>query len=292
MLCTATGLSRPDVDAANALILLSQESDSYRKAGEAAAARFTRARHVVITDVLAGNTIDTSTSIIITIGTEAAQWARDHAPVEATIVGCLVADFESAGLTTGRTVHGVLAGVPAADQLALIREALPEARRIGVPFNPGSPRGQVMLDALRAAAGTQWSIETVEVAKPDAFADAVQMLIAKRVDIIWTMPDSSVYNQSTIRTLLQHSLRAKVPVYGFSVPLVKAGALLGAGVDPQTQGDQAAELALSIVASGTSSRRVENARHETAVNLAVAKQIGVRVSSSISGRATHRFTGE
>jgi len=291
-LLSAGGMSAPEAADRDVLVLLSRESESFRKAEAAASTRLARAKMKVTTALIGEVKPDDTKDTIITIGTEAAQWARDNAPSTATIVACLVADAQGAGLTVGRVVHGVQAEITPEEQLALIDDVLPEGRKIGVLCNPDSSRGRRMLDALRNAAGTRWTIEVVDVRKPDEFADAIDTLIKRGVDLIWTMPDSSLYTQSTIRTLLQSTLRAKVPVFGFSVPLVKAGALMGMGIEPGAQGEQAADLAVELASKPSQERRTVSSRYEIAINFAVAKQIGVRIPSAAASRATHKFTGE
>lgn len=275
-----------------ALILLSREGETYRKAADAARVRLEQGGLRVTTEVVDQAGSETNVSAVIALGTEAGVWAKAHAATDSTVVACLVANLEAAGLTQGRVVHAVETDISAADQLTLIRGVLPQAKKIGVPVNPGSARGKALLEDLRTAAGTDWSIIESPVKATEAFSDAIDALLRQGVDLIWMMPDSNLYSQATIQSLLQTTLRAKVPVYGFSVPLVKAGALIGAGIDPIAHARQAADLALEAGSSTQASRRSVRGRYESAINLAVARQLGIMVSPAAASQATHVFSGE
>ena len=63
---------------------------------------------------------------------------------------------------------------------------------------------------------------------------------------------ATALNSSSMVAKPGRGLRTNVPVFGFSPAFVRAGALVGVGVDPAAQGQQAATLtAVTVVAART-----------------------------------------
>lgn len=221
--------------------------------------------------------------IIVGVGTEAAAWLQRHASTHAEIVYCMVADPAGAGLDRGRPMHGVKGEIPVHEQVAFLAATLPKARRVGVLYRGDSRRGTAALEAFRAAAPSAWAIHAVDAAASPSISAAVNSLMAGRPDVIWTMPDGTLYEMATVRTLLNESIRAGVPVFGFSIAFVRAGATLGVGIEPEPHGRQAGELVLRV----WQERRRRDApldtplalepRYQTAINLGVAGQLGIRI---------------
>jgi ABC-type uncharacterized transport system substrate-binding protein len=116
----------------------------------------------------------------------------------------------------------------------------------------------------------------------------------KPIDIAWTTADQKLYDTACLRSLLLSAVRAKIPVWGYSLPLVRAGALLGVGVDPAAEGHQAADLVINSIKdpSNFKTRSIAPEKFQTGVNLIVAEQIGVEIPDSVSRRATFIYQPE
>lgn len=271
-------------------ILLSREAEPFRQAEQACAGALRGESWGVRSEVLdpAKPPAIAEDATVIAVGTEAAAWAQAHVSPRARVVYAMVADPEGAGLTAGRPVAGVLSDVPAEAQVAAVRGCLPQARVVGALVRAGSPRSARLHAAFAEAAGKAGlRVETVSVGDKPEVAQAVEELLRRRVDIVWTMPDAGLYDANVIKNLLQTTLRAGVPVYGFSTPMVRAGALVGAAVDPAAQGRRAAELALR-----PPDDRVPvavNAEHAIGVNLIVAQRLNITVPAGFLETVTNKF---
>jgi ABC-type uncharacterized transport system substrate-binding protein len=82
-------------------------------------------------------------------------------------------------------------------------------------------------------------------------------------------------------------------VFGFSVPLVRAGALLGIGVEPADQGQQTAELTERLLkplpaTSPDPTPKIVDPRCQFAVNLLIAEKLGVPVPDTLAKRAKYQ----
>ena len=112
--------------------------------------------------------------------------------------------------------------------------------------------------------------------------------VAKRVDVLWAIPDSVVVSPETAKTLLVYSFRNRIPFIGLSSAWVKAGALFALDWDYEDVGAQCGELAIRIF-RGTRAGKIapESPRRVTySVNRKTAREMRVVLSESvISGAA-------
>jgi len=84
-------------------------------------------------------------------------------------------------------------------------------------------------------------------------------------------------------------------VWGFSPAFVRAGGLVGVGVEPRAQGRQAADIVQRLGSGkpGAVTDRVQSAQEfQVAVNLIVARQLGIEIPEALTKRATFVFKTE
>jgi len=295
LLLTATSTS-----AAEVLLILSSDVGPYHEVAAELTNRLKARGDTCQTNVLqtvqnqgdAAKTI-AAADYLVAIGCEAAVWLRDHRPKGEALFYCMVSDPEGLGLTSDPTCFGVTTDIPIHQQFEVIVDALPKTRTIGLLYRSDTPKGQQLLARVEAALPDGWSLCSVPVDQYQGPAEAIDALLKQDVDVIWTAPDSEVFDIATIRSLLLQSLRRQKPVFGYSTPLVGAGALVGVGVNPRTQAAQTDELIQQRSANPTDSfEKVHVPRYEIAVNLIVADQINVKLSTASIDQAAHVFGRE
>jgi len=71
--------------------------------------------------------------------------------------------------------------------------------------------------------------------------------LARRVDVLWGIPDSMVMSAATAKNVLLTSLRNRVPLVGPAPSWTKAGALYSIEWDYHDIGTQTAEMALALL---------------------------------------------
>ncbi len=228
--------------------------------------------------------------VVIAIGTPAAVKLHQSLGQGSRLLYCMVSDPERAGLTAGRRTPGVTVDVPVSEQVAVIKRALPGARTIGVLHRASSDRSRTNLEALRAAWGSEYII-AIDADKHKDVAAALHELIDAKPDIIWTFADASVYDSTCTKALLKESLEAKVPVFGFSLQFVRAGALIGVGVTPEDQAEQAARMAADLTGGKDVRAEPTGPRVRLGVNTAIGRRMGVRLPESFL-RAVDETFGE
>lgn len=296
VLLLATGLSR----AADILIVLSGQEAPYAAAKDAAVKILTAQGHSVRFAQLGEINKDIKAAMgqkvdaYLAIGTKAATALHGNVPDSSRLAYCMVAAPSVAGLAEGAPAQGVSMDVPISAQVQLMTRAMGEIKTIGMLYRSDSPASQALQSEIDQAKGKDIRLVSVAVDKCPSVAAAIESLLDQRPDIIWTAPDSSVYDSAAIRSLLLASVRKKTPVFGYSTGFVKAGALMGIGIDPRTQGEQGAAVVLDLLNNppATSTHCVVGAKFQLVLNLVVAERLSISLSCDLVASADLVFRPE
>jgi putative ABC transport system substrate-binding protein len=221
----------------------------------------------------------TGTRLIVALGADAAQQVALANPG----VPVLVTLDPYAQPREGTTVLSPYAD-PAA-QLRMLREALPQAKRVGLLYNPAQSKALAeRYSEVAAQAGL--TVSRAEVADARAVATLARALMG-RVDVLWLLPDSTVVTSETFPFLLQRSFEVKVPLVGFSESLCRAGALLALEVSPTELGQHAAKAAQRLLAgASTAATAGEPNLGSLCLNARAASLLGLRLPEALRARAT------
>jgi putative ABC transport system substrate-binding protein len=171
---------------------------------------------------------------IITLGPQAAMRAAREAPALAT-VDCLSSQ-------AGAGAQAVPAAIPLEQQLVWLRRLLPDARYIGVLYDPA--QNSELVEALAAALrGAGLNPVLAPVATP-AMLPAALARLSSSADALLAVPDTTVYKREAVKALLLFSFRHKLPLIGLSETWVQAGALYALDWDYRELGAFCGRLAL------------------------------------------------
>ncbi len=177
-------------------------------------------------------------------------------------------------------IAGVSMDIAPEKQFQSLQKILPEAKRVGILFNPGKTAALVK-KAQSAAAETGIKLLTKEIQSPKEVPSALLTLKGK-IDVFWMIPDSLVVTTETTESLLLFSVENRVPILTFSEKYVEMGALLSVGIDPHDIGRQVSDIAKKILA-GTSAKNIRNVDPRKAilsVNQKVAKKLGIVIDET------------
>lgn len=184
-----------------------------------------------------------------------------------------------------RNISGASMEIPVRTQFAKIREVLPAAKRIGVLYDP-KVSGPVVESARKVLADMGFELVSIPVSSEQ---DVVQQMEQEggRVDLLWSVADSTVFTPQSLRHILLWTLRSRVPFVGLSPSFVKAGALLALSCDFADVGRQSGEIALRILSGEDPSRIPTAAPREISlsVNMNTARQLQLAISEDIRRRA-------
>lgn len=183
-------------------------------------------------------------------------------------------------------ITGVSDALPVADQLKLIREVMPEAKKIGILYTTSEANSISTLATYKELAG-EYGFEIVEagVGTKAEIPQAADILVSK-VDCISNMTDNAVV--ASLSVLLEKANAANIPVFGSEEEQVKNGCIASAGLDYFTLGVQAGKMAAQVLRGTAVSEIPYETLKESAVtvNSAVAESLGITLPDGVTASAT------
>lgn len=212
-------------------------------------------------------------SLVFAIGPLAANAAKKRV-ADAPVVFAMVPNYEKYGLS-GANVAGVALSRSVRSQLEALKALLPQAKRVGVLFNPKFSRG-VVDGATAAAKELSLSLVAAKVDSADDIAGTLSALSGK-IDVLWMIADRTVATTEGVRSIVRNALESKVPVLALSESQVKEGALLSLSPNYLAIGQQAGRLANRILFEKVNPGALAVAPPEgldVALNLSTARAMG------------------
>lgn len=232
-----------------------------------------------------------SKDLIVAIATPTAQAVAQAVPdkpiffagVTDPVGAQLVASLEA----PGGNITGTSDFPPVADQLALVKEIVPDAQRIGLLYSSAETNSHIHADMVKEAAPAL-GLEVVEatVSNSSEVAQAAESL--KDVDAFFVGTDNTIV--SAIESVVQVSEANGVPLIVSDPDSVERGALAAYAVDYWAQGVQTGRMAAAMLDAGGTAGDipVERAKDlELSVNPGAAERMGVSVPQAVLDRADH-----
>ena len=244
-------------------------------------------------DTIAKQFVSEDVDLIYSIATNASQ-----AVVNATggtdipVVFNAVTDGVEAKLVTsnekpGGNVTGVSDAAPLEKQLEMIRELLPEAKKIGMIYNIGEVNGKLQVKQVeKLASKYNFKIVKKGVSATTEIATAAEQL-AGDVDCIYNITDNMVV--SATASITDKANAKNIPVFAAEDGQMKAGLLASDSISYEKLGEQAGSVAYDILVNGKKAGDipVETAKDTTLyINKKVAEQLGIKIPDSLAERAT------
>lgn len=222
--------------------------------------------------------------LVLTLGTRATNAAMAHRLDGVPLVFSMVLHPQQAGIE-GPGVTGITLEVAPDQQFQLLRRLLPRARTVGVLYDP-QRTGVVVEQARQAASRFGFRLETEKVAGPPEALRAVDRL-ARRVDVLWALPDSSVFTPLTTGPIQLQALQRRIPVLGLSTSHARTGALAALTPDYTDVGRQTTELVRRVIAGG-GARAIPVARPRkvgVVLNARTARRLGIALDPGVTKQA-------
>ncbi len=213
---------------------------------------------------------------VVALGTQALRRTRTIRNVP--LIYAMVMPSEAAE-ATGGNVSGVSMDIAPAEYLAAMAGLFPDAKRIGVLFNPDQT-GPYVKDASLAARKNDISL----ILKPVSNARKAPALLNElrgKIDVLWMLPDTTILNSEMVDAILLFSFQHNVPVFSFSKKYVQMGAVAALTIDARTIGKQAGELARSLLQNGNGPLRAYATNPRLIVNTKVGAKLGVRINGEL-----------
>ena len=244
-------------------------------------------------DLIAKQFVSDKVDLIYAIATPAAQAAFNATQgTDIPVVFNAVTDAVAAGIVAsndapGGNVTGVSDAAPLDLQLQLIKELMPEAKKIGMLYNLGEVNGLIQVEQVQALA-PQFGLEVVATGVTTAaeMASAAQQ-IAGEVDAFYNITDNLVVSNTAIVT--DKAAQAGIPVFAAEDGAMDQGLLAVDGLSYLKLGNQAAALVANILFEGVSPKdlKVSTATETSLViNQTIANTLNITISDALKARAT------
>ncbi|MVW73662.1 MULTISPECIES: ABC transporter substrate-binding protein [unclassified Bordetella] len=146
---------------------------------------------------------------------------------------------------SGTNVTGVSDLLALDKQIELIKKIVPEAKRVGMVYNPGEANSVVVVKQLQELLPKS-GMTLVEAAAPRTVdvGSAARSLIGK-VDVIYTNTDNNVV--SAYESLVKVGNDAKIPLIASDTDSVKRGAIAALGVNYRDLGVQTGKIVVRVL---------------------------------------------
>jgi putative ABC transport system substrate-binding protein len=172
-------------------------------------------------------------------------------------------------------------------QLELVKEFVPNLKRLGTVYNAGEANSVVQIKELRKAApkfGISKVVEATAATTADVYAAANSL--AGRVDAIWICTDSTTVSSfgSVVKVAEQH----KIPLFGSGESMADLGAVATVGFSYYNLGVESANMTVRVL-KGESPKDIPVATANLTdlfLNPGAAKRIGVTIPQAVKDRAT------
>lgn len=155
------------------------------------------------------------------------------------VTDAVAAELVDSNDAPGGNITGTSDMAPIDEQLALLKEFVPDAEKVGIVYASGEVNSQVQVDAVaEAAPGLGLEIVTKPVTAANDVPAAAEAL--DDVDAIYVPTGNMVVNG--IASLIQVAEAEQIPVIGAESGTVEGGAVATLGIDYNKLGYQTAEI--------------------------------------------------
>lgn len=187
-------------------------------------------------------------------------------------------------------ITGTSDKLPVKEQLEMIRNVLPEAKKIGIMYSTSEANSKSAIEEYKQLA-PDYGFEIVE-SGISATADiplAADNLVGK-VDCISNLTDNTVV--SSLEVILDKATKAGVPVFGSEIEQVKKGCVAAMGLDYISLGKETGKMAAKVLKGEAKASDMEYKVMEGANfygNTEVANTLGITLPQDLVDNAVEMF---
>ena len=240
---------------------------------------------------LVAELIQLMVDVIYTPGSVAAAQAAKRATAIIPIVFFTPADPVRAGLVAslarpGGNITGLTGGLQSSKRFSLLKEAVPQASRVAVLWNPDNPVHEAGLKEIAdAARSLRVQLHPVRVSQSGQLENAFSAIARWRAGALYVMPDSMFFEER--KRIVALSAQGRLPtMYGWRAA-VEAGGLMAYQEDWSGAPRRAATYVDKIL-NGTKPADLpvqQPTKYELIINLKTAKALGLAMPQSFLQRA-------
>lgn len=187
-------------------------------------------------------------------------------------------------------ITGTSDKLPVKQQLEMIRNVLPDAKKIGIMYTTSEVNSEAAIATYKELAA-EYGFEIVEGAI--ATSTDIPMVaddILGKVDCMSNLTDNTVV--SGLPVILSKAKEKKIPVFGSEVEQVKVGCLAAVGLDYFELGRKTGIMAAKVLKGENKASEINYEILEEGNfygNTEVAKQLGITIPSELTDKAVEMF---
>lgn len=245
---------------------------------------------------IADNYVSKKVDLICAIATPSAMSSYNSCMnTDIPVVYTAVSDPVAAGLakedgTSVGNITGTSDALAVTEQLAMIREVLPEAKTIGIIYTTSEANSVSTIEEYKAHAA-EYGFEIVESGiNTQADVALAAADIVTKVDCITNLTDNTVV--AALQTVINEANGAGIPVFGSEVEQVKSGCVASMGLEYYELGKQTGKMAAKIL-KGEAKASEMNFEVITEpslyVNTAAAEKVNLTLSEEFVSGAYQTF---
>lgn len=187
-------------------------------------------------------------------------------------------------------VTGTSDKLPIEDQLKMICELQPEAKKIGILYTTSETNSESAIAEYKELAGN-YDFEIVDKGI-NTIADVAMAAadLAGKVDCISNLTDNTVV--SALQTVIDAANKNNIPVYGSEVEQVKAGCVASMGIEYVSLGEQTGKMAAKVLKGEAKASEMPFemiSESSCYVNTAAADKIGMEIADDFVADADEVF---
>lgn len=225
--------------------------------------------------------------LVLAIATPAAQSAVNvFQETDVPVFFTAVTDAVGAGLVEsneapGKNVTGTLDMPVIADQIAVIKDVLPDAKKIAILYTSSEVNSEIQAEEAKAAAEEMGMEVIIQTSSSSNDIPQVISSVVGVVDAIYLPADNAF--ASAMATVNQKAVEGQVPVFCGVEAMIAEGGIATTAINYYNLGKQTADMAVRCIGGEAASEIPVETQKECAlvVNKAFAESVGVEVPAEV-----------
>ena len=244
-----------------------------------------------ICDVFANS----DTDLVLAIATPAAQAAVNvFQETEVPVRFTAVTDAVGAGLVEsneapGKNVTGTLDMPVIADQIAVIKDVLPDASKIAILYTSSEANSEIQAEEAKAAAEALGMEVVIQTSSSSNDIPQVISSVVGSVDAIYIPSDNGF--ASAMATVNSAAVENQIPVFCAVEAMIQEGGIATTAINYYELGKQTAVQAVRVLNGEAASEIAVETQKECAlvVNKTFAESVGVEVPETVLNNAVTTY---
>ena len=227
---------------------------------------------------LAESLLEKQFDVYVAIGPEALRFLWNHFDSNSVLKFYSIVLNPLRILGSADNLCGIPLNIPVQEQLKIIAAGIPNARRIGLLYDPAHNE-EFFKNAANFASAHRMKILPLKVAGRKDIPSLLKNYLTD-MDALWLIPDRTVITESIVRYVIKEAFMRKVPTIGYNRFFYESGAFMAFIFNYQELGEQAAQKVLAVLSGRTC---IDSAPvFQVWINKRVAEKLERKVPETIS----------